>query len=130
MSLSASQTYQLSVTAVTNWATSTKAFPKHAPSNAGHLPSWPVSTDFMVFIDGTQQLTCTDTDLPYFSGRFGVNASNVNAHFTCLQANGPAASDGLMPPGLWPDCYSKFSAAPARSKDADARDSPLSRYSE
>jgi hypothetical protein len=33
---------------------------------------------------------------PYFSGRFGVNASNVNAHFTCLQANATVRYPALI----------------------------------
>jgi hypothetical protein len=95
VSLSVGQTYQLSVTAVTNWATSTTSFPSPDPSN--NYPRYPVSTAFTISIDGTQQLSCTDNTASYFSGRFGVNASNVDAHLSCLQANGPAASDGPMP---------------------------------
>jgi hypothetical protein len=97
VSLSAGQTYQLSVTAVTKWATSSTAFPKQDPSNADHYPAYPLLTHFKVSIDGTEQFSCKDETQPYFSGRFGVNASNADAHFTCLQAN-----DGQMP--LPADC--------------------------
>ncbi len=66
------QAYQLSVSATTSWTAST--------------PSFPSSTTFTVSVDGSNLLSCTDPS-PYFSGRFGVNSSNVNASFTCLQAN-------------------------------------------
>ena len=97
VSLSVGQTYQLSVTAVTSWVTSTTLFPTPDPSN----PRYPVSTTFTVSIGDTEQLSCTDT-APYFSGRFGVNAWNVNAHFSCLEANGPLDSDGPMPTSCGP----------------------------
>jgi hypothetical protein len=79
LNITAGHFYQLSITAKTNWTTS--------------LPSFPSSTTFTVYIDGAKTLSVTDSDSPYFSGRFGVNASHVNAHFTCLQAN-----DGPLPP--------------------------------
>jgi hypothetical protein len=92
--VSPGQTYQLSVTASNNWVTGT-TFPAPDPkdSNDNAYPAYPSSATFKVSIGGVQYLSCTDESPYYFSGRFGVNASNANAHFTCLQAN-----DGTMPP--------------------------------
>jgi len=79
--VSASQTYQLSVTAYTTWTNS--------------IPSYPFSTTFTVSVNGVEQFQVSDAS--YFSGRFGVNSSNANANFACLQANGQGRSDGPMP---------------------------------
>jgi hypothetical protein len=79
LNVTSGHTYQLSITAKTNWTTS--------------LPSFPSSTTLTVYVDGVRMFSVTDNDSPYFSGRFGVNASYVNAHFTCLQAN-----DDALPP--------------------------------
>jgi hypothetical protein len=84
------QTYQLSVTTQTAWTAP-------AYSIAPLFPPYPSSTTFKVSVNGKLLLTFTDEtsnfSMPAFSGRFGVNASYANAHFTCIQAN-----DGPMPP--------------------------------
>jgi hypothetical protein len=90
LNVTAGRTYQVSVTANTNWTKS--------------LPSFPSSTTLTVYVDGIKMFTVTDKTSPYFSGRFGVNASYVNAHFTCLQANEgslppPCGSLSVYPPG-------------------------------
>jgi hypothetical protein len=79
LNVTSGHTYQVSVTAKTNWTTS--------------LPWFPLSTTLTVYIDGKKMFAVKDATSPYFSGRFGVNASYVNAHFTCLQAN-----EGSLPP--------------------------------
>jgi hypothetical protein len=78
LNVAAGKAYQLSVMATTTWTTAN--------------PFYPSSTLFTVSVDGVQLLSRSDAS--YFSGRFGVNASNVEAHFTCLQAN-----NGPLPPG-------------------------------
>jgi hypothetical protein len=93
LNVTSGHTYQLSITAKTNWTTS--------------LPSFPSSSTFTVYVDGVRMFSVTDNDSPYFSGRFGVNASYVNAHFTCLQANDAAlpsycGSLSVSPPGPLP----------------------------
>jgi hypothetical protein len=98
------RTYQLSITAQTLWKQPMEFPPSGVPSpdpNQNAYPVWSVSTTFTVSVDGTQLFTCVDS-APYFSGRFGVNATNVNAQFSCLQANGSEDSDGPMPPTCAP----------------------------
>lgn len=79
--VSAGQTYQLSVSTFTTWTNS--------------VPSYPFSTTFTVSVDGVRQFQVSDAS--YFSGRFGVNGFNADAHFACLQANGQGLTDGSMP---------------------------------
>jgi hypothetical protein len=97
----ANRTYQLSITAQNSWAQPTQFGVPSPDPNQNAYPVWPVSSTFTVSVDGTQLFICTDS-APYFSGRFGVNATNVNAQFSCLQANGPVDSDGPMPPTCAP----------------------------
>jgi hypothetical protein len=79
INITTGQFYAVSVSTKTTWA-------KNSPS----------STDFTVYVDGIKKLSFTDTDAPYFSGRFGVNASYANARFICLQATSPEAP--ALPP--------------------------------
>jgi hypothetical protein len=79
LNVTSGHTYQLSISANTTWTAA--------------LPSFPSSTTLTVYVDGVRMFSATDNDSPYFSGRFGVNASYVSAHFTCLQAN-----DSVLPP--------------------------------
>lgn len=101
----AGKTYQLSVTAKTKWPQS-PFFPpadaKNPDPNKNAYPRYPTATTFTVSVDGNELLTSCKDDAPYLSGRFGVNGFNVQAQFSCLQANGPEDSDGPMPPGCAP----------------------------
>jgi len=94
-------TYRLAITAKNKWQTNSELFPpadtKNPDPNKNAYPVYPVSTEFAVSIDGSNVLSCSDDNEPYFSGRFGVNSYNVAAQFSCLQANGPEYTDGLMP---------------------------------
>lgn len=101
LSILTNKSYQLSVTAKNDWTAT------------GHHPAYPHWTTITVSLDGNELFSHKDCcaappgcfssstgcpapgGTPYFSGRFGVYRSNVEASFTCLQANGP--DDSRMP---------------------------------
>jgi hypothetical protein len=87
------QTYHLSVTATNAW----QKPPEFGGGNPPY-PQYPQSTHFTASVGvsvpgefppyvASAEFTCTDDNKPFFSGRFGVYASNASVGFTCLQAN-------------------------------------------